>query len=49
MAIPEAQLEIWSHQGSVVQSSATYQIIRNALQDSQSVYAGKNFVTTQVP
>lgn len=43
MVIPESQLEIWSHQGSVVQSSATYQIIRNALLASNAVYATKSF------
>jgi len=43
MAIPESQLETWSHQGSVVQSSTTYQIVRNALLDSNAVYATKSF------
>ncbi len=43
MAIPESQLEIWSKQGSVTQSSTTYQIIRNALLDSKAVYADKSF------
>ena len=41
MAIPESQLETWSKQGSVTQSSTTYQIIRNALLDSKAVYADK--------
>ncbi len=43
MAIPESQLETWSKQGSVTQSSDTYQIVRNALQDSQAKYADKAF------
>jgi hypothetical protein len=41
MAIPEAQLDIWSHQGSVVGSAATYQTVRSALLASGSGYAGK--------
>ena len=32
MAIPEAQLETWSHQGSVTQSSKTYGVIKHALE-----------------
>jgi hypothetical protein len=32
VAIPEAQLETWSHQGSITQSSATYKTFRNALE-----------------
>jgi hypothetical protein len=43
MAIPESQLETWSKQGSVTQSSTTYQIISNALRDSKAVYADKKF------
>lgn len=43
MVIPESQLETWSKQGSVTQSSTTYQIVRNALQDSKAVYADKTF------
>ena len=43
MAIPDAQLETWSHQGSVTQSSITYQIIRDALFDSSAAYANKLF------
>lgn len=43
MAIPETQLETWSHQGSTVQSSATYQIIRKALLAADSGYADKSF------
>jgi hypothetical protein len=43
MAIPESQLETWSHQGSVAQSSATYQTIRSALVANDSGYADKSF------
>ena len=43
MAIPESQLETWSHQGSIQQSSNTYQTIRNALLASDSGYADKSF------
>ncbi|HLW01619.1 MAG TPA: nucleotidyltransferase [Ktedonobacterales bacterium] len=43
VTIPESQLETWSKQGSVTQSSTTYQIIRNALLDAKAVYADKTF------
>lgn len=43
MAIPESQLETWSHQGSVTQSSDTYQTIRRALLAEDSGYADKSF------
>ena len=43
MAIPESQLETWSHQGSVTQSSDTYQTIRKALLASDASYADKSF------
>ena len=43
MTIPESQLETWSKQGTVAQSSATYQIIRNALLNSKSIYVDKSF------
>jgi hypothetical protein len=43
MAIPESQLQTWSSQGSVTQSSNTYQIIRNALLADDSGYADKSF------
>lgn len=43
MTIPESQLETWSKQGSVSQSSTTYQIIRNTLLDSKAVYTDKLF------
>lgn len=43
MPIPENQLETWSHQGSVAQSSATYNSIRNVLIAAGTPYAGKSF------
>ncbi len=43
MAIPESQLETWSHQGSVSQSASTYQTIRSTLLDPNSGYADKKF------
>jgi hypothetical protein len=43
MAIPESQLETWSHQGSVTQSKTSYQTIRNALTASNASYADKSF------
>ena len=43
MAIPESQLETWSHQGSVTQSSNTYNTIKNVLEADDSPYAAKNY------
>lgn len=43
MPIPESQLETWSHQGSVAQSSSTYNSIKNVLEASTTPYASKNF------
>jgi hypothetical protein len=43
MPIPESQLETWSHQGSIIQSSNTYNTIKSVLEDSAAPYAGKNF------
>lgn len=43
MPIPESQLETWSHQGSVAQSSDTYNAIKNVLEASTTPYSGKNF------
>ena len=43
MAIPESQLETWSHQGSITQSKNTYATIKSALEDSDSSYYGKSF------
>lgn len=38
MAIPESQLETWSHQGSKVQSASTYQTVRGVLDDPGSPF-----------
>ncbi len=43
MAIPESQLETWSHQGSVAQSRDTYAIVKNTLEDTGSPYYLKSF------
>lgn len=43
MAIPESQLETWSHQGSVTGSKDTYAAVKRALEDSCAVYADKCF------
>lgn len=41
MAIPESQLDTWSHQGSVTQSSKTYGTVRSALLAEGTAYANK--------
>ncbi len=43
MPIPEIQLDTWSHQGSITQSSNTYNSIKNVLEASTTPYASKNF------
>lgn len=43
MPIPESQLDTWSHQGSVTQSSNTYNTIKNILEASTTPYAGKSY------
>ncbi|MGC8731744.1 MAG: nucleotidyltransferase domain-containing protein [Halothiobacillaceae bacterium] len=43
MPIPESQLETWSHQGSITQSSDTYNSIKNVLEANTTPYASKNF------
>lgn len=43
MPIPNSQLETWSHQGSITQSSTTYQTIRTALRDSEAAYSSKSY------
>jgi hypothetical protein len=45
MAIPESQLNILSKQGSITQSSSTYETIKGLLESSDAPYAGKNFVS----
>ena len=42
MAIPESQLETWSHQGSVQQSSDTYATVKRALVANDTKYADKS-------
>ena len=43
MAIPESQLETWAHQGSIQQSSSTYQAVKGALENQNAIYADKSF------
>lgn len=43
MAIDEAQLETWSHQGSIMQSSGTYNAIKNTLKAADTPYSDKNY------
>ncbi|HEY3536663.1 MAG TPA: nucleotidyltransferase [Trinickia sp.] len=43
MPIPESQLETWSHQGSITQSSNTYNTIKNVLEAGTTPYASKGF------
>src|SRR5580692_779434 len=43
MAIPEAQLETWSHQGSIQQSCDTYATVKRALEAHDTNYADKSF------
>lgn len=43
MAIPESQLDTWSHQGSITQSSNTYNTIKGVLEARTTPYAGNQF------
>jgi len=43
MAIPESQLETWSHQGSITQSADTYASIKSALEDSAAPQSSRDF------
>lgn len=43
MAIPESQLETWSHQGSIAQSSNTYNAIKNVLEAVDTPYTDKDY------
>src|SRR3954464_14222055 len=43
MAIPEAQLVTWSHQGASAGSKTTYATIKTALEDQKAVYKDKDF------
>lgn len=42
MAIPEAQLQTWSHQGAKITAAAAYQSVRNALAAPDSPIRGMN-------
>src|ERR1039458_2057293 len=43
MPIPESQLETWSRQGSVAQSSSTYATIKNSLEAFGNPYPSQSF------
>jgi hypothetical protein len=43
MSIPESQLDTWSRQGSITQSSTTYQTIKNRLEADSNPYSAKNY------
>jgi hypothetical protein len=43
MPIPESQLNTWSHQGSITQSSDTYNSIKGTLDSKDTPYSGKNY------
>lgn len=43
MTVPESQLATWSHQGSIQQSSTTYNQIKNVLEAVGNPYAGKKY------
>ena len=43
MSIPESKLKTWSHQGSITQSSNTYNTIKNVLEVYNTPYRSKDF------
>ncbi len=43
MAIPENQLETWSHRGSVTLSASTYAAVQRALERNDAKYLNRNF------
>ena len=43
MGIPESQLDTWSHQGSIKQSSDTYATVKRSLEATDTEYADKSF------
>lgn len=43
MAIPESQLDTWSHQGSITQSSNTYNSIKATLEATDTPYSAKTY------
>jgi hypothetical protein len=42
MGIPKSQLDVWSHQGSITQSKATYATVKRSLEAPDTPYAGGN-------
>lgn len=45
MAIPESQLDTWSHQGSVTQSRDTYAAVKGVLEASDAPYASRSHIS----
>ena len=43
MAIPQGQLETWSHQGSVTQSKDTYETVKRAIESPNAAYKSRDF------
>jgi hypothetical protein len=43
MAIPEAQLETWAHQGAMVSSRDTYATVKGALERPNTPYSGRSY------
>lgn len=43
MAIPESQLDTWSHRGSITQSSNTYNSIKTTLDATNTPYSAKTY------
>lgn len=43
MGIPESQLDTWSHQGSITQSSTTYATFKRALEAADAKYSAKSY------
>ncbi len=43
MAVSEAQLTTWAHQGSVTQSALTYQTVKAALEDANAPFHNRSF------
>ena len=45
MPIPESQLDTWSHQGSVAQSSTTYKSVKGVLEATDTPYANRSYTS----
>ena len=45
MAVPESQLETWSHIGAIQQSKNTYATIKGALEDPNAAYHNRSYST----